>query len=116
MVLPKYPYIIGEMSLLSASGEELTDIPDDSSFVVEVTLNEVQDRKEKDYIFVAVYGTEGQLLNLDYVKADFVVNSECSFGFNIPATKEPVGSVKAYAWNSFNSMEPLAESKTVLFE
>ncbi|MFR3617629.1 leucine-rich repeat domain-containing protein [Hominilimicola sp.] len=112
--VPKYPYVIKEMSLLSVSGEELNDIPNDSSFIVEVTLNEVQNRTEKDYIFVAVYSTDGQLLNLDYVKGDFIVNAECSFGFNIPAIKEPVGAVKAYVWNSFNLMEPLAESKTLL--
>lgn len=109
----KYPYVIEGMSLLSASGEELTDIPTDSSFITEVTLSKVKDRNAKDYIFVAAYGTDGRLLNLDYVKADFVVNSECSFGFNIPVQKESIGLIKAYVWDSFSSMETLAESKMI---
>ncbi len=107
------PYVIEQMSLLSVTGEQLTDIPDDSSFIVEITLNEVKNREEKDYIFVAVYGTEGQLLNLNYVKTNFKVNEEYSFGFNIQAAKEPIGSIKAYVWGGFNSMEPLAESKII---
>lgn len=109
----KYPYVIEGMSLLSASGEELTDIPTDSSFITEVTLSKVKDRNAKDYIFVAAYGTDGRLLNLDYVKADFVVNSEYSFGFNIPVQKESIGLIRAYVWNDFSSMESLAESKMI---
>lgn len=109
--IPEYSYVIEDISLLSVSGESLTAIANDSGFIAEITINEVKERKSNDYIFVAVYGTDGQLLNLDYVKADFAVNSDCSFGFNIPAQKDSVGSIKAFIWSDFNSMEPLAESK-----
>lgn len=39
----------------------------------------------KDYIFVAAYSTDNQLLSTDYVQAKFVDNYTCSFGFHFPA-------------------------------
>ncbi len=111
----EYSYSIKKMEILSSAGEELTEILNNTNFIVDVTINKKQERNEKDYVFVAVYGIDGTLLNLDYVKANFAVNSECSFGFNIPPLKETVGSIKAYVWNDFNSMKPLAGSKSLNF-
>ena len=78
-------------------------------------MTKTQERNAKDFVFVAVYDTDGALLSLDYVKADFPLNTECSFGFNVPAQEKQVGSIKAYVWEDFNSPEPLAESKTITF-
>lgn len=106
-----YPYEIGKLSLMSYQGEDISTLPLNQGFIVDVEITEHHERSEKDYIFVAVYDTDGMLLSLDYAKANFAVNSTCSFGFSIPAQEKPVGSVKVYVWNSFNGMEPLAESK-----
>lgn len=40
---------------------------------------------------------------------------ECMLGFNIPAQSREIGSIKAFVWNSFGSMSPLAEAKTINF-
>ncbi len=109
----EYYYDIKALSVSTVAGTEIESPLLNESFIVDVEIEKVQDRSEKDYIFVAIFGTDGKLLNLDYVKANFAVSSECSFGFNIPPLKEVVGSTKAYVWNDFNSMEPLAESKTL---
>lgn len=109
------PYTINSLSLVSTSGGPLNDVPNNTSFIVDVALNKVQERNEKDYVFVAVYGTDGTLLNLDYVKAQFAVNSKCSFGFNVPPQEKEIGQVKAYIRHDFNSMEPLAEIKSLEF-
>lgn len=111
-----YNYQISDISLSSSSGEELNTIPENSGFVVDVTVEEIENRDSKDYMFVTVYGTDGSLLSMDYVRADFKVNNSCSFGFYIPAQKAEIGSIKAYVWNTFASMIPLSESKTFEIE
>lgn len=112
----EYPYEISEVSVVSELGESIGAIPDNSSFIVDVTVTKVQERNEKDYIFVAVYDVDGVLLSLDYVRSNFPVGSECSFGFSIPAQERQIGYIKAYTWNTFGSMKPLSESKTITFE
>ncbi len=116
---PKYPYEITGLRLTDTSGNEIMLPEQGKSFIVETDIVKTEERDEKDYLFVAVYDENGVLLNLDYVKAKFTVDGECSFGFNIPAQTKKVGSVKAFVWNTFNSMEPLAQSQIlapVVFE
>lgn len=111
---PEYYYEISDLKLLSENGEPISEISENLSFMAEVTLSEVKERSSKDYIFVAVYGEGGKLLNLNYVKADFNVNSECSFGFNIHSQSEKIEEIKAFVWSSFGEGEPLAESKSIV--
>lgn len=110
-----YSYELNELSASVISGETINIIPQNTSFIVDVSVTKTQERNEKDFVFVAVYDTDGALLSLDYVKADFPLNTECSFGFNIPSQDKQIGSIKAYVLNSFTSPEPLAESKTLTF-
>lgn len=110
-----YSYELNELSLSTISGEAINATPQNSSFIVDVAVTKTLERDAKDFIFVAVYDTDGALLSLDYVKADFPLNTECSFGFNVPAQEKQVGSIKAYVWNSFNSIEALSESKIITF-
>lgn len=107
-----YAYEINGLSLLNNSGEEITSIAKNESFIAEVEVNKKTESDSKDYIFVAVYDKNGALLNIDYVKAKFAVG-ECSFGFNVPATSSEIGSIKAFVWSDFNSMQPLAEPKII---
>lgn len=64
----------------------------------------------KDYKFVAAYSAEGRLLSLDYTQAKFVDHYTYSFGFHIPAQTKEIGKVKAFVWDDFSSMTPLAEA------
>lgn len=110
-----YLYEITGVCLKDTSGADIEKPKKNKSFIVEADITKTKERDEKDYLFTAVYDTDGALISLDYVKAKFVVDGECSFGFYIPAQEKAVGSVKAFVWNAFNSMEPLAESKTLTF-
>lgn len=110
-----YPYEITGLRLTDAGGNEMIAPEQGKSFIVETDIVKTEERNEKDYLFVAVYDESGVLLSIDYVKAKFAVDGECSFGFNIPAQTKQVGSVKAFVWNTFNSMEPLAKTEILTF-
>lgn len=112
----EYLYEISELSILTQSGEELDTPPENGSFEAEVTVKKLRAESSKDYIFVAVYNEDGILLNIDYVRADFAPDYDCSFGFNIPAQAQKVGSIKAFAWSGFNSAKPLAQTKEINFQ
>lgn len=106
-------YEIKNMSIIAETGETLKTIPENSGFITDVTVCKIMERNDSDYLFVAVYGTDGTLLDLDYVKVNFSVNTDCSFDFCIPFLEKKIGSIKAYVWNDFDSMKPLAEAKTI---
>lgn len=114
-----YPYEITGLRFTDTNGNEIVTPEQNKSFIVEADIVKTEERNEKDYLFIAVYDEKGVLINIDYVKAKFTVDGECSFGFNIPAQTKKVGSVKAFVWNTFHSMEPLAQTKIlapVVFE
>ncbi|MGN0150519.1 MAG: hypothetical protein ACI4C7_09770 [Clostridia bacterium] len=111
----KYPYQITGLRLTDTSGNEIIAPEQGKNFIVETDIVKTEERNEKDYLFVAVYDEKGALMNIDYVKAKFTVDGECSFGFNISAQSEPIKEIKAYVWESFSSITPLAESKTLVF-
>ncbi len=106
-----YPYEITALRFTDAGGNEIIAPEQGKCFIVEADIVKTEERNEKDYLFVAVYDASGALMSLDYVKAKFALDGECSFGFNISAQEKPVGSVKAFVWNTFNSAQPLAEAK-----
>lgn len=105
-----FPYEISSISLKTQSGETIDTAPLNESFIVDMEVMKKEIRNEKDYLFVAVYDTDGILLSLDYVQAVFAENYTYSFGFNIQPQTKPIGEIKAFVWNSFNLPEPLAES------
>lgn len=107
---PKYLYTIQNISLETSTGNPLAEIPNGQAFVVNVDVIKNEPSDEKDYIFVAAYSTDNQLLSTDYVQAKFVDNYTYSFGFHIPAQSKKIGTVKAFVWHSFSSMAPLAEA------
>lgn len=110
-----YPYDITDLHLTDTSGAEIEKPQENKSFIVQADIVKTAQRAEKDYLFVAVYGKDGAIMSLDYVKATFVTDGACSFGFYVPAQEKPVGYVKAFVWNTFSSMEPLAEMKLLAF-
>ncbi len=106
---------INELSLQTQSGQAMSEPSQNEGFIVRVKYNETRIRSGEDYLFVAVYGTDGRVLSLDYIQMDFVKDSPVSVGFNVPAQAKQIGSVKAYLWSSFESQKPLAESRTLTF-
>lgn len=108
-----YPYTITALRIRDEGGNEIISPVQGKSFIVETDIVKTKERNEKDFLFVAVYDKDGALMSLDYVKAKFALDSEYSFGFNIPAQEKIVGSVKAFVWNTFNSTEPLAQAQAL---
>ena len=106
-----YPYVISELSLKTTSGIALNKAPANTGFIVNTKFAKVQKLAETDYIFVAVYDKNGALLSLDYVLADFAENYTYNVGFYIPPQTKEIGSIKAFIWNTFDNMTPLAKSK-----
>ncbi len=107
---PEYPYVINSVSIQSTSGAELDSAPMNESFIVNVEVSKQQTRDSRDYLFVAVYDTNGAMLSINYVQAKFVENYTYSFGINIQKQSAVIGYVKAFMWSGFASMQPLAES------
>ena len=110
-VAAAYPYEITALSLETEAGEALSSAPTGSNFIVNVELMEIQERSERDYLFVAVYDTDGSLLSMNYIKSDFVPNQVYNLGINIQAQTKPIGKIKTFVWDGFNGMDPLAETK-----
>lgn len=115
----EYPYEITSMLLTDTAGEVIAVPNIGQSFIVETGVSKLRERNEQDYLFVAIYDEDGSLMNIDYVKANFAVGGEYAFGFNVPPQNKKIGYVKAFVWNTFNSMEPLAATEIyapVVFE
>ena len=111
--IPQYPYTITGLRFVDGTGEEIPKPEQGKSFIIEADILKITERDEKDYFFVAVYDENNTLMSLNYVKAKFSVDGDCSFGFNIPEQEKSIGSVKAFVWHSFSSSELLAEAKTL---
>ena len=115
----EYPYEITSIRLTDTAGEVIAVPNIGQSFIVETVISKLRERNEQDYLFVAVYDEDGSLMNIDYVRANFTVGGEYAFGFNVPSQNKKIGYVKAFVWNTFNSMEPLAATEIctpVVFE
>lgn len=115
----EYPYEITSIRLTDTAGEVIAGPNIGQSFIVETGISKLRERNEQDYLFVVVYDEDGSLMNIDYVKANFTIGGEYAFGFNVPPQNKKIGYVKAFVWNTFNSMEPLAATEIytpVVFE
>lgn len=109
-----HSYVINNLSLKTSNGTALSNvnsIPSNTGFIVNTSFTKVRQRNESDYIFAAVYSTSGKLLSLDYVQANFADNYTYDIGFYVPPQTEQIGKVKAFIWNKFGDMTPLADSK-----
>ncbi|MDO5396454.1 MAG: Ig-like domain-containing protein [bacterium] len=103
-----YPYKINELIIKSESGEILDKAPANSGFIINTKFTKIKERDAEDYVFIAVYDTDGALLNVDYIQSNLIENHTYSVGFYVPKQEKAIGSVKAFVWSGFNSTEPLA--------
>ncbi len=108
----EHPYEITSIRLTDTAGEVIAMPNIGQSFIVETGISKFRERNEQDYLFVAVYDEDGVLMNMDNVRVNFTVSGEYAFGFNVPAQNKKIGYVKAFVWNTFSSMEPLAAAET----
>ncbi|MCH5187016.1 MAG: hypothetical protein J1F63_01335, partial [Oscillospiraceae bacterium] len=109
----KNSYRIREISIKDTSGESIDEIPQDEEALVTVEVAKVSENSEDGYVIIAVYGSDGALLNMGHSQTVFEDNVFMNyFDFNIPALSDEVGEIKAFVWQSLEDPQPLAESKT----
>ena len=61
------------------------------------------------YIAVAAYDESGALVGLNYCYADVPADTDCTFGIKLDVPENgTIASVKAYVWDDFGTMTPLA--------
>ena len=110
-------YIINGMSILNQVGEVISTAPQiNENFNVKIEVNKIKSNDINGYIILAVYDMKGGLLNIDCAEANFDTNSDyASCDFSIPAQRAEIDSIRAFIWSGVNSMNPLAETKTIYF-
>ena len=106
IVRPDYTYEIGEISIgkSTTSSEELA---------VNVNVEKLKDIDSSVCIFAAAYDKNGVLIGMDNTQANPDLHQESTFTFHIPTNGNSVGSVKAYVWDAFDTMNPQAEAKSL---
>ena len=106
IVRPDYAYEIGEISIgkSTTSSEELA---------VNVNVEKLKDIDSSVCIFAAAYDKNGVLISMDNTQANPDLHQESTFTFHIPTNGNSVGSVKAYVWDAFDTMNPQAEAKSL---
>ena len=108
-----YFYEISGLTIKSDSGDILNSAPMNSDFTVNAELTKLKERSGQDYICVAVYSANDELLSFDYIQFDLAGKNAQNVEFRIPRQTEAIGSIKAFVWDGFDGMEPLAEDKEI---
>ena len=108
-----YPYTISDLFLKAIDGTTLQTPPAKEGFWVNVKFYEREYRSKEDYVFVAVYSTDEELLRLDYVLENFAINTYYNFDFYVPVQEKPIGKIKAYIWHNFGDVTPLTRVKEI---
>ena len=92
-------------------------LPENSDFVVKYSITQVEERNTNEYdkFFVAAYDTDGKLICISSKNVRMSVGQILHLGYLIKPNGKKVGSIKAFAWDGFNSMKPLAKTKTLTF-
>lgn len=103
------PYTINKAIFKNSAGEEVTEIPENDNFEVEVSLTKNKATDGKNYIVIASYDENGTLIGMNYNYADIPEGSSYVFGVSVqqPDTGK-IDAVKAYIWDGFSSMIPLS--------
>lgn len=103
------PYTINKTIFKNSNGEEVTEIPENGNFELEVSLTKNKATNDKDYIVIASYDENGALVGMNYNYAEIPEGSNYVFGVNVqqPNTGK-IDTVKAYIWDGFSSMIPLS--------
>lgn len=112
-----YPYEIKDISISTQGGEPVNIDLANKNFTIKAEVNKIKSSDTKDNIIVAVYDINGVQLYTDCTEVNFEPNNDnASFEFNVPALNRKLGSIKAFIWDDFNLMNPLAEAKIINFD
>ena len=107
----EYPYEIEQLTLKDENGNTFNSIPQGFGFIVDISFKKVTARNNNDYIFIAAYGENNELISIDYIQSNFVEDQTYNVGFYMQPQGQTIETIKAFIWSSFGSMEPLAETK-----
>ena len=99
---------ISEMVIKTTAGEKLSKIPKES-FIAEINVNAIKDTDEVGYIIVGAYDENGVLVDISYVYADINIMHNSKIGVLV-RNNGNVAKVKAFVWNGWDNMFPLANS------
>ncbi|MCI8403992.1 MAG: hypothetical protein HFE49_03730 [Clostridia bacterium] len=107
-----FPYEITGLVLRDSN-----TLPENSDFAVKYSITQVAERNTNEYdkFFVAAYDTDGKLIHISSKNVRMSVGQILHLGYLIKLNDKKVGSIKAFAWDGFNSMKPLAKTKTLTF-
>lgn len=108
------PYTINKAVFKTSDGKEVTEIPENENFEVEVSLTKNKETDGKNYIVIASYDENDTLIGMNYSYADIPEGSSYVFGIRVqqPDTGK-IDAVKAYVWDGFSSMIPLSSDAEI---
>ena len=103
------PYSVDNIKITDLSGEELSEIPDDS-FYFEIDVTKNTNSKEADCLIIAVYDESNALIDVKYMKGVYYQNQTISFAALINQDAEKTGKIKTFVWNSVSGVAPLSNA------
>lgn len=109
-----YSYDITEIRIFDNTGYPIDTVPQNEEFVLGIDVKKNVYLNEYAFIIGALYAPDGRLIGVYPVKIKASSNI-ISYAEHIPAQENPVGSIKAFVWDSFSSVQPLAKAKTLSF-
>lgn len=108
----QYSYEIEKISVVNR-----IDMKENGTDSGELTVNvEVKRQKERnttDNIIVATYNARGEMICLGNKQVNLGLEHKSTLMFHLPAQKRMVACIKAWMWDDLNTMNPLAEAKSL---
>lgn len=104
---PVPPVEIKDYTVNSISGE----IPESGSFYAEISVTKNTDRSAKDYVVIASYSSDGELIEFTYMRGSYSKGQTVEFGGKLKS--EGVAEIKAFVWDGLDTMSPLSNSLSV---
>ncbi len=109
-----YPYYeITDVFAVDTKNNTLDVIPPNTEFTVYAPIEQIAALEGTNYgtVILAAYDEDGALIDIGTEKITNPEYFPCAYTASLHSDEQAVGSVKAFVWNAFNSMEPLAETK-----
>ena len=114
--LDSLKYSIG-VQVFSSSGEELSKPQSGEDFTVKVRVGNDKRDYVNDIVVLAIYSEDGRLLHTDSQTA--IVSALFEYDeiyFNVPAQSENIGSIKAFVWDGYDTMQPLSDAREISYQ
>lgn len=105
-------YTINEIKIKSADGTELESIPDEDSFLAEISVTKNSDRAQADSLIIAIYDENDVLVDIKLMSGTYYKNQTVNFSAMISADKK-IGKIKSFVWDSLKGMVPLSNEEEV---